>query len=237
MKKVLFHVIVWMNCFISCTEDLTPPAATNQVRITMDPLTTITNTSVRFDATVVADGGNAITQRGIVVGTSSNPTVNNQKKIMGAGLGRFSDTIAGLNTNTVYYLRPYATNSLGTVYGDQVSFRTLLNTPALSNPANGAQESCCTVFFQWTSVFGATQYEIEIARNTLFNGSVYAITICTGTTTLQYSSVNKATVNPTSFCVRAGTAINNGTWYWRVRARNTTTLSGWSSVRTFNYVY
>jgi len=39
-------------------------------------------------------------------------------------LGSFTATITGLNGNTTYYIRAYATNSSGTGYGNQVSFTT-----------------------------------------------------------------------------------------------------------------
>lgn len=238
MKKLYYYVIIGLNCLPHCTEDLTPPSGNNQVRITTNGLSTITSSSVLFDATVVADGGNAIMERGIVAGTSSNPTTTTKfKRIKGSGLGRFFDTLGGLSANTVYYLRPYATNSLGTVYGDQQSFMTLLTPPTLTSPTNGAQTGCCTVSFQWTSVANANQYDIQIARNNSFTSSAFTITICTGATTLQYNSVNEATVNTNSFCARAGTAVNNGIWYWRVRARKTGNFSPWTTPRTFNYVY
>jgi hypothetical protein len=238
MKKLFFCVIIGLNCLPHCTEDLTPPAGNNQVLITTNALSAITSSSVLYDVTVVADGGSAITERGIVAGIVSSPNISsNLKKVKGSGLGRFSDTIGGLSANTVYYLRSYAINKLGTVYGDQQSFMTLLRPPALTSPANGAQATCCTISFQWTSVANANQYEIEIAKSNSFSSSAFSISNCTGTATLQYTSVNKATVTNTNFCVRSGTAINNGTWYWRVRARSTANFSPWTTPRIFSYVY
>jgi hypothetical protein len=40
----------------------------------------------------------------------------------GTGVGAFTSTLTGLTLNTVYYIRSYATNSVGTSYGPEVSF-------------------------------------------------------------------------------------------------------------------
>ena len=39
--------------------------------------------------------------------------------------GNFSLSITSLDPNTTYFVRAYATNTAGTVYGSQVSFTTL----------------------------------------------------------------------------------------------------------------
>ncbi|MBN1446444.1 MAG: fibrobacter succinogenes major paralogous domain-containing protein, partial [Bacteroidetes bacterium] len=41
----------------------------------------------------------------------------------GAGTGSFTSNITGLAENTTYYVRAYATNGIGTGYGNEVSFR------------------------------------------------------------------------------------------------------------------
>ncbi len=35
---------------------------------------------------------------------------------------------SGISANTTYYIRAYATNSLGTIYGDEIIFKTFLGT-------------------------------------------------------------------------------------------------------------
>ena len=42
------------------------------------------------------------------------------------GTGSFTSNITGLTVNTVYYVRAYTTNRVGTAYGSQVSFTTSL---------------------------------------------------------------------------------------------------------------
>ena len=43
----------------------------------------------------------------------------------GSGTGTYTSSLTGLTANTLYYVRAYATNSVGTAYGNQVTFTTL----------------------------------------------------------------------------------------------------------------
>jgi hypothetical protein len=84
---------------------------------------------------VTGDGGAAITERGVVYGTSETPTLDDNSKVTVAGTtGTFSATLGGLNNSTTYYVRAYATNSVGTTYGSQISFTT--NAPAGSTASD-----------------------------------------------------------------------------------------------------
>lgn len=70
-------------------------------------------------------GGSPISSSGICWDTKTNPeNTLSTKKIIGKQLGMFEDTIKGLVPNTVYYVRAFATNETGTVYGDVISFKT-----------------------------------------------------------------------------------------------------------------
>lgn len=86
-------------------------------------LSYLTSTSAQSGGTITSDGGNIITAKGVVWSTSSGPTVALSTKTNdGTGVGTFTSTLTGLTLNTVYYIRSYATNSVGTSYGPEVSF-------------------------------------------------------------------------------------------------------------------
>jgi hypothetical protein len=72
----------------------------------------------------VCDGGAVVTERGMCWSTSPNPTTLGSKTVNGAGGGSFTGSLTGLNPNTLYYVRAYATNSEGTGYGNEVTFTT-----------------------------------------------------------------------------------------------------------------
>lgn len=81
----------------------------------------------------VTNDGGALTERGVCWNNSGNPTIADSKTMAGTGAGDFTCTLTGLTENMRYYARAYATNTLGTVYGEQVVFETPLSEK-LSKP-------------------------------------------------------------------------------------------------------
>ena len=74
---------------------------------------------------VTDQGSAAVTDRGVCLSTSSNPTTADLIVLSGTGTGSFSTADARLIPNTAYYVRAYATNSVGTSYGQNQQFTTL----------------------------------------------------------------------------------------------------------------
>ena len=96
-------------------------------------VTTITTVSASLGGNVISDGNVAVSDRGIVYSTTPSPTLASIKVAMGAGTGVFSAIVSGLATNTTYYARAYAINSMGTAYGNEITFTTLANNPVLAS--------------------------------------------------------------------------------------------------------
>jgi uncharacterized protein (TIGR02145 family) len=88
------------------------------------PITGITQDSAICGGDVTNEEGAAITARGVCWSKSQTPTISDSRTTDGADTGIFTSKISGLSMNTAYYVRAYATNSVGTSYGDQVSFIT-----------------------------------------------------------------------------------------------------------------
>ena len=100
---------------------------------TLPSVTTIAVTNVgKFRATVsgsvTSDGGESVTQRGFVYGTSPNPTTSNAVVTSGGGTGNFTILLRSLQAGTTYYVRAFAVNSKGTAYGNQLTFNTTSDT-------------------------------------------------------------------------------------------------------------
>jgi len=93
--------------------------------VTSGDVTNITTTTASCSGNVTSDGGSSVTARGVCWSTSQNPTTSNSKTTNGTGVGTYTSHITGLSPNTTYYVRAYATNSQGTAYGEQRTFRTL----------------------------------------------------------------------------------------------------------------
>jgi hypothetical protein len=100
-------------------------------RVSTTPVTEITQTSAVSGGIVTNDGGDEVTARGIVWNTLQNPTIEIYTGITndGTGTGEFSSVLTGLDPQTTYYVRAYATNSSGTSYGNEYSFSTTSGEP------------------------------------------------------------------------------------------------------------
>jgi uncharacterized protein (TIGR02145 family) len=74
---------------------------------------------------ISSDGGAPITARGVCWSTSPNPTTANSVTNNGSGTGSYTSNLTGLQPNTTYYVRAYATNAVTTAYGNMVQFTTV----------------------------------------------------------------------------------------------------------------
>lgn len=92
--------------------------------ITTSSAINITQTTASVGGNVLSDGGKAITSRGICYSLQSNPTIADSVKYSGNGLGVFSVGLAKLKSNTTYFVRSFATNSIGTSYGNEITITT-----------------------------------------------------------------------------------------------------------------
>jgi hypothetical protein len=120
MKKI--HLLVLLLFGIaslnSCKKDPTIPILTTNAQ------TNVTLNSATSGGVITKDGGEAVTARGVCWGVTSKPTFAGSHTSDGTGTGSFESNITGLTSNTLYYVRAYATNSVGTAYGNEISFTT-----------------------------------------------------------------------------------------------------------------
>jgi phosphodiesterase/alkaline phosphatase D-like protein len=108
--------------------------------LTTSPISSITLISASSGGNITATGGSAITARGVCWSTSVNPTIAlSTKTSNGTGEGTFTSSITGLSAGVTYHVRAYATNIVGTAYGEDIQFATCsvaviptLTTQALS---------------------------------------------------------------------------------------------------------
>jgi|GEM_PF-1600706 uncharacterized protein (TIGR02145 family) len=85
----------------------------------------ITNNQANVGGQVTGDGGMPVTESGVYWGTSSDPVNTGSKLAISSGVNSFGTTLTGLNPGFTYYVRAYATSSVGTAYGEELSFVTL----------------------------------------------------------------------------------------------------------------
>jgi len=100
---------------------------TFSVTTTPIAISLITATSAIGGGNIISDGDSSsltVTARGVCWSTFPSPTIENSKTSDGVGGGRFTSKIDSLTAFTTYYVRAYATNGNGTIYGNDVSFTT-----------------------------------------------------------------------------------------------------------------
>lgn len=80
--------------------------------------------SIRTERWGTTEGATNISAKGVCWSTSHDPTITDAKTNDGTGFDPFTSLMTGLLPGTVYYVRSYATTSLGTTYGQEETFTT-----------------------------------------------------------------------------------------------------------------
>ena len=109
---------------ISCDKEDDNNGQENVPVLSTTEVTEITANTATSGGNITDDGGTTVTARGICWSTNENPTIDDNKTEDGTGAGSFTSSITDLEPNTTYYVRAYATNSVGTGYGSAMSFTT-----------------------------------------------------------------------------------------------------------------
>ena len=139
-------------------------------------VSSVTAASASGGGNVTSDGGAAVTARGVCWSTSPNPTTADNHTTDGTGTGVFTSLITGLTPNTTYYVRAYATNAIGTAYGNQVTFTTsAFDNPVISgivsdgaNPVEGVSINFShNGHTETTDADGYYSYEIPYGTSTV----------------------------------------------------------------------
>lgn len=189
----------------SITITVTPPTITLPTVITSS-VTDVASTTATCGGFVMNDGNAAVTARGVCWSTSNNPTINDSHTADGTGTGFFTSSITGLTPNTTYYARAYATNSLGTAYGNEVSFTTLCDNVEVTISGN---TSLCNGDATTLTATGASTY---LWNNGSTSNSLYVDTEGTYSVigTDAYGCWGAASVNVIVYTLTPPTIMVNG---------------------------
>ena len=124
---------------VSFTTDTTPT-------ITTTAASSVTISGAASGGNVTSDGGDSVTTKGVCWSTTADPTTDDGHTTDGSGSGTFVSAITGLSAATTYHIRAYATNSAGTGYGSDVSFKTSYSSTRYVNKDGscGGEPMCHT---------------------------------------------------------------------------------------------
>jgi len=186
----------------------------------------ILSTTATLNATILSLGDSPVTSYGFYLNTNGSPTITDFKFDLGATstLGVYTYNLTGISPNTTYYVRPYITNSAGTVTGSEISFSTPSGYPTVSTQAttmvtgttailngtlSGMGDTPPTSYgFCWSTTGTPTIEDIKIDKGALNVTGVYAHNI----TNLELGKV---------YYVRAYATNNVGTSYGSLQAFQT----------------
>jgi hypothetical protein len=183
-------------------------AATVPIISTTKDANLITATTAKTGGIITHNGASAITSRGVCYSNKATiPTIADTKTNDGTAIGTFVSSLTGLSANTIYYIRAYATNSIGTAYGDVKSFTTTTATIP-----TGLTTTAATFITQTTAISGGS--------STADGGaSITNRGICWSSSTTSPTIANSKTIDGTGIGSFASslTSLTPGTTYY-VRA-------------------
>lgn len=124
--NVLFGILIVF--FVTSCEDDTPELELAVIK-TIEVSDLMYN-QVTVTCSIISNGGDSITERGICWSKQSNPTVSDfSEQNIGNDDNDFSVELKYLESNIQYYVRSYAVNRKGLAYGEELTFTLWLNIP------------------------------------------------------------------------------------------------------------
>jgi uncharacterized protein (TIGR02145 family) len=203
--------------------------------VTTAAVTDITQTTATSGGNVLSDGGSAVTARGVCWSTIPNPTTGDSFTTDGSGTGSFVSYLTGLSPNTTYYVRAYATNSVGTAYGNQEIFTTLQTVTlptVITDPATNITQTTATSGGNVTSSGGATVTARGVCWATTSSPTLANSYTVNGSGTGTFVSSLTGLTPSTLYYVRAYATNSTGTGYGE--EVTFTTLSNLPTVATID---
>lgn len=209
----------------------------NEISFTTNALTTgtltssavfnISNNSASAGGNITGDGGANITERGLCWNTSTNPTIANSKTSAGSGIGSFTASMNGLTQGTLYYVRAYATNSVGTVYGNEISFTTnIIPLPTITTDVVSAITYTGAISGGNTSNDGGNPVTSRgVCYGTASNPTIANSVLTTGSGLGAFVSVISGLTPNTTYYVRAFATNAGGTAYGSEKSFTTNALT------------
>jgi formylglycine-generating enzyme required for sulfatase activity len=177
--------------------------------ITSATITSITSTTAMFGGDIASDGNSAVIARGVCWSDKQFPTIEDYKTTDGIGIGSFSSSLSGLIPGMTYYVRAYATNRVGTVYGEQSTFTTLPTFPTiLTTDILSIAERKATGSGNITSNGGATIITSGVCWSTSPNPSITDNKTADGSVQGSFTSLISNLIPETTYYIRAY-AINS----------------------------
>lgn len=207
----LFTIGLVLVSIVSCKteiESMLPVLST-------ETISSITQNTAVCGGDITSDNGLEVTARGVCWSLKPNPIIIDSLTRNATGKGKFVSNLKNLLPDTTYYVRAYATNSDGTAYGLQVTFRTLKVTiPILSTTeVSNVTEIYVISGGNITSNGGTAITQRGVCWNTTGNPTVANSKTVDGTGDGKFSSSLSGLTPYTKYYARAYATNKTGTAY------------------------
>ena len=197
----------------------------------------LTASSAVLGGDVTSQGSSPVSERGVVWATTPQPNLNNHRVPMGGGLGPFGQEVGGLSAETTYYMRAYAINSAGVVYGAEKRFATTAgDLPVVSTTAPYGETEDTALSGGYVANGGQTPVTARgVCWSTSPNPDISGSHTNDGDGTGEFHSVMSGLSPETTYYVRAYATNSAGTAYGEQYSFNTIG-SGYPEVETLDIV-
>lgn len=182
--------------------------------VTTGQIDSVTTQSAVSGGTVTADGHDAVTHAGVCWNTTGSPTIYDHATVNGSGIGSFKSKITNLKPGTTYYLRAYASNSVGTAYGPELTFTTIAVAPSVTTDSvSGIRSTVATGGGKIVTDGGAAITARGVCWSTTENPTVADHFTTDGSGAGDFTSAMTGLQPATVYYVRAYATNEKGTGY------------------------
>ncbi|MES2703380.1 MAG: Ig-like domain-containing protein [Bacteroidota bacterium] len=199
-------------------------SAPNAPIVTTSSISATGCTSATTGGNVTSEGGTAVIARGVAWNTTGSATISGAHTTDGTGGGSFTSTLTGLTAGATYYVRTYATNSVGTSYGPENTI-TMPGTATITGASSVCAGTTTTLGLSgsggtWSS--SDTSLAMVNSAGVVTGVSAGSVTISyttacgTGTKSITVYPATGAISGPSSVCtgstVTLTTSSTGGSW-------------------------
>jgi len=212
----LIGIIFWV---IGCKKEDAAPVVVVIPTVTTVSVSSVSKSTATGNGDVKSNGNGTITQRGVIWSKTPGATIALPTKAttgLGSnGTGAFSANLVGLEGGTTYFFRAFATNSVGTGYGSEISFTTLPLALATvtTGVATDVMPFSATVSGTVTGQGDGSVTDRGIVYKTSVGPTITDLKQSSGTGTGAYTAALTGLTQGTTYFARAFATTSVGTAY------------------------
>lgn len=192
-------------------------------KVQTNDISNIQLTSATLNATLLSNGNDSTATKGFCWSENSNPTITSSHIEVQNTTASFNYQLSNLKDETKYYVRAYAKNKLGVVYGAEKTFTTLSATkPVVSTTTvSSITYTSAKTGGNVTSDGGATVTDRGICYSTSSNPTISNSKISSGSGTGPFTTNLAGLSDGTTYFIRAYATNKKGTSYGEQRSFTT----------------